>query len=686
MKNIEVFALKEGFSSSYERKKRLGQYFSGEKLGRLLANLAGVESDNTVLDTMAGSGDLLSSCHELGVAQNALSGIEVDPIAYKECNRRLNESNCVLGSAFEESSYSNFKNREWDVVITNPPYVRYQRMSSRAGSDNLLSNATEIRSQLLKVLESLSHLDARDKEIFSNLIKNYSGLSDLAVPSWILNSLLVKEGGTFALVLPESWLSRDYALIVKYILFRWFRIEYIVEDANACWFSEAQVKTTLLIARRIPRKESAFDFCEHDNFLKVSIFDKAKSNSSLVGNLYPSNDKPERLFSGDMRECLLSKYSIHSEMLEVESVPLSNMILGVEKYIKNKKWFGKVESNRNINSSPLISFPYEMLSWSNGIKGNVKFVDLISLGVRFGQGLRTGANSFFYLDLISCDIDYFKVRTSKLTGFSEIKVSHEHVMKVIRRQSELPIGYTVSDDDLLGCVLTIEGYALSEDILESNGLAREEYTALDSDLSDYIRRAELINFGSDSNPKKVVELSAVSTNVRTEKKGSAERYWYMLPSIARRHKPDMFLARVNNSSPKVFLNQDSKAIIDANFSTVWLEGESKLDVYSLLAIMNSTLFSVFLECSASVMGGGALKVEATHLKRLSIPDFTAIVLTNLSSLGFDLSVSVSDDQSKEIVRKIDEEIISFIFEEDNVELALIDLEELKNKALVKRSK
>ncbi|HHC6772855.1 TPA: N-6 DNA methylase [Vibrio parahaemolyticus] len=686
MRNVEFFALKEGFASSYERKKRLGQYFSGEKLGRLLANLAGVTSDNTVLDTMAGSGDLLSSCHELGVAQDALSGIEIDPIAYRECNKRLNKSNCVLGSAFEESSYSNFKSRVWDVVITNPPYVRYQRMSSRAGSDNLLSNATEIRSQLLKILESLSHLDAKDKDIFSTLIKNYSGLSDLAVPSWILNSLLVKEGGVFALVLPESWLSRDYALIVKYILFRWFRIEYIVEDANACWFSEAQVKTTLLIARRIPRKESAFDFNARDTFLKICLFESAKNDNSLVGNLYPNDINPDGLFSINMRQCLLNEHSIHSEMLEVESVPLSHMIIGVKREINHKKWFGLVESHNKEDNSSSVVLPYEVLKWAKGIKENIKFVDLTSLGVRFGQGLRTGANSFYYLDLISCDINFVKVRTSKLTGGGNIRISRDHVMKVVRRQSELPVGYTVFDEKLLGYVLTIEGAALPEDIFASEGLARQEYYPLDAELSEYIRTSESVNFGTESNPKKVVELSSVSTNIRKERKGYAERYWYMLPPMAKRHKPDLFLARVNSSSPKVFLNKDSKAIVDANFSTVWLEDESKLDVYSLLAIMNSTFFGVLLEYSSSVMGGGALKVEATHLKRLSIPEFSENSLVNLSSLGFELSISDNNASSKRIVRRIDEEIVGFIFDEDKVESALICLEELKNRALMKRNK
>ena len=64
------------------------------------------------------------------------------------------------------------------------------------------------------------------------------------------------------MVVPEAWLTRDYAAVVQYLLLRWFRIEFIVEDTHAAWFPDAQVKTTLLVARRISRKHSAHDWAD----------------------------------------------------------------------------------------------------------------------------------------------------------------------------------------------------------------------------------------------------------------------------------------------------------------------------------------------------------------------------------------------------------------------------------------
>ena len=41
------------------------------------------------------------------------------------------------------------------------------------------------------------------------------------------------------MVVPEAWLSRDYALPIQYLLERSFSIEFVVEDADAAWFSDA---------------------------------------------------------------------------------------------------------------------------------------------------------------------------------------------------------------------------------------------------------------------------------------------------------------------------------------------------------------------------------------------------------------------------------------------------------------
>lgn len=102
----------------------------------------------------------------------------------------------------------------YDLVITNPPYVRHQLLrASGADSKKIRSNLQEIADHYLSGIEG---------NIWKSLIESYSGLSDLSIPAWLLSGLLVRPGGRLALVVPATWRTRDYADVVRYLLLRCF--------------------------------------------------------------------------------------------------------------------------------------------------------------------------------------------------------------------------------------------------------------------------------------------------------------------------------------------------------------------------------------------------------------------------------------------------------------------------------
>ena len=75
------------------QRKQLGQYFTGLPLGKLLAHLAWQSGIRTVLDPMAGHGDLLDAAWEAAAEQGAglerLDGIEFDKKTATACDARL---------------------------------------------------------------------------------------------------------------------------------------------------------------------------------------------------------------------------------------------------------------------------------------------------------------------------------------------------------------------------------------------------------------------------------------------------------------------------------------------------------------------------------------------------------------------------------------------------------------------
>lgn len=632
-------AISEGFSDETARRKRLGQYFTGTGLARLLAALASADSARSILDPMAGNGDMLVACREYGASLASFGAVEIDPIAKSSCAERAPWSSPILGNAFDPETIGRLGSNAWDLVITNPPYVRYQTFSKGAGSGFRLPSGDEVRNGLLEIVGANRSLDGEDRALFSELVSGYSGLADLAVPSWLLCATMCAPGGKLALVLPESWLSRDYAAIVQYLLLRWFRIKYVVEDVHAAWFADAQVKTTLLVAERIARKPSAFDWNGGESFLRIRLSRGTIGAGGMVDGIFPETaGDPEWRFAEMAEELFRAGRSVRTDLLDAEAVPIAGLADNLRRRCSGTKWFRKLERQPDADSARDgggHAMPDALASWLSGGVRLPKLTTLEALGAKVGQGLRTGANAFFYADAVADAGTDEMIETSAAVGKVRASVPKEFARAVLRKQNELPKGYVVAADGLRGRVLAIRSHALPED---------------DPDGA-YLRvpdgAARIIRNGSEAeiDGKRVWQLSAVAPNVRrgNPAKGIPPRFWYMLPDFAGRHLPDLLVARVNGGTPKTFLNEDRGAVVDANFSTVCVPGGSAADKWALLAMLNSSWCRAAMELSAAVMGGGALKVEAAHLRRLPIPDLSGEEWERLSLLGQALADGIDAD-------------------------------------------
>lgn len=295
-------------------------------------------------------------------------------------------------------------------------------------------------------------------------------------------------------------------------------------------------------------------------------------------------------------------------------------------------------------------------------------------GVKVGQGLRTGANGFFYVDVENRTArrGFAWVRSGAQFGGAVFEVPSDALVPALRKQAELPDGYQVDSDALRGAVLALQSYALPED--RGNSPYREMPPA----LACHIRTAAALDFDG----KKIPELSAVSPNVR---KGSPAtetppRFWYMLPDFANRHRPDLLIPRVNGSSPKTYLNGPGRPVVDANFSTLTCPQGSLANAWSLLALLNSSWCRSALEESASVMGGGALKIEAAHIRRLPIPELDVAGWNRLSVLGAALA------GGEDVLRNIDELVVSSLLGRLAMKKEYAELEQIMENSRLRRER
>lgn len=677
----------EAIAADISIKKHLGQYFSGNAVAALLAHLADYQKAKSVIDPMSGTGDMIAACEPFTNPDKNYYGVEIDCDVIEQSIRRFQSNpnvKLINGNVFKPDIIHQLASNQYDLVITNPPYVRYQTIADNKVNQPESLDTSEIKENLIASLPLFKHLDAKDRELFNILISNYSGLADLAVPSWFLCALITKIGGRIAMVVPQTWLNRDYAWVIHYLLLKWFQIEYIVEDANSVWFQNAQVKTTLIVAKRVERKES-ISIWKKEHFTYCSVFSTAKNGNSLIGKIFPGQTQPEKCF---VRTINNEKHQ--NGLFATNKVRLADFANDLKRNTVNQRWFRLLEPQQvavSVRTNSL-KVPSKLRSWL-GNRTN-QFQSLDNIGVNVSQGLRTGANVFFYMDIVETVNEGIFVRPRKPFEPKPILIPSGFYREVIRKQSELDESFDTSAFVPKGIVLSLQNGISQEDLKALKGVSiavKHSFQVIPEELSKYIHKATKLNIGTKDDPKFIPTLSAVAPNVKAwnpHKPKELPRYWYMLPQFTKRHCPDLFIPRVNGLHPLTRLNTGSKYLVDANFSTLWIsDNNHDYNSYTLLALLNSSWCIVAMEEYGTVMGGGALKLEATQIKKLPIPVLSASSVEKLSALGKQLACTSNDTHRP--LTQIDRIILTALGFEGKIEQKLASIASLKNQILNQRN-
>lgn len=594
------------------RQKRYGQYFSGRKVADLLVSLLPKEACiKNAIDPMVGIGDMLSALRSTHLEIERLVGIEIDSTIIDTCRRNNPTAEIIHGDAFV-TQVSNAP-KGWDLVITNPPYVRYQLLNESDNAEGLPSGE-QIRNNLIVFISNSKNLNASDKKLFLELAQTYSGLSDMAVPSWLLCASMVKQNGYLAMVVPDTWLNREYATPIQNLLLRCYDVLSVVSDSGLAWFENAQVKTCLIIAKR--KNTIGFNEALATETYCIKLGKNLVGDSSLVDNLFYKDCRGIVAFSNmvnDRATIINADYRA-----TVEST-----------YTLFPRLFNKKNSNESHNINSYDFLPIEIREALSTCTCD-KLITLDEMGWRVGQGLRTGANDFFYSDIVSEDSN----RTIVCFNWyeHEVSIENQNLMHVLQNRNEI-YGLYVLKEALTKRVLYIKKQVRTSEINTLSLQIAKHFSMLNTDTSDYITAGEYYIPTSGKSLKPFPERSAVRTNVRKDNTGY-NHLWYMLPEITSRHVPCLCIPRVCGKAIECLLvdqNEDSPIVVDANFITLWNQDSTMK--YFGFALLNSTWFKCYMECISTVMGGGALKVEASHIRKVLFPQYSTEQIELLSQCG-----------------------------------------------------
>lgn len=635
------------------QRKRLGQFFTGLPLGSLLAHLAFDSDVHAVIDPMAGHGDLLDAAATTalarGVRLDRLDGIELDRETARFCSRRTAAlqaedaaagGRIVTGSAFDPSLVSALDTAGYDLVITNPPYVRYQSQSGNgAGVD-------DVRRGLSAIVDA--RMTGSERVLWQVLVEGYSGLADLSVPAWFLSALLTRPGGRLALVVPATWRSRDYGDVIRYLLLRAFRLEFIIADTQPGWFSDALVRTHLVVARRLSWDDAEEPVSGRLSLPAASwleIAPMAAGGGSLVGGAFPGPN-PERDFAAWARA---TNWDVPG--IESRSFALDEEWRTLEQRLGRKSWFGKAEIRRealplfSVQEARAAAMPEGLRHMLPAGATPTRLQTLEQAGIRISQGLRSGCNRFFYVTLASEDeSETVTVEASANFQAMQFRVPAAALRPVLHRQADME---AFANGRIPATrVLDLSDWVLPEDqavVTEAAEAYRKRGVSvprvMPAELASFVRLAARYAPDPNEPARFIPDLSAVRTNVRRSANGhDVPRFWYMLPAFTARHLPAIFMPRINHATPAVALNTEPPILIDANFSTMWTN-ERRWTSHALFALFHSNWCRAAMEAAGTPLGGGALKLEATHIRQVPIPALSERDCERLAALGQQLAAA-----------------------------------------------
>lgn len=217
-------ATRFGFLMIASPQKLRGAFYTPPALCHYLAEWAIRESEDAILEPSCGDAEFLIAAAKqlswLGNNNPALAGVEIDAASATVAANRLR----ALGvpSSIHQSDFFDFRpDRSYDVVLGNPPFIRYQNFSGEART---------------KALEASLRAGVR-----------LSKLTNSWAPFLVHASTMLSDKGRLGMVVPAEMMSVNYAAPVRrFVLSRFRSVEIILFGESV--FPGVSEEVVLLLA------------------------------------------------------------------------------------------------------------------------------------------------------------------------------------------------------------------------------------------------------------------------------------------------------------------------------------------------------------------------------------------------------------------------------------------------------
>lgn len=260
--------------SEQDRKLR-GGFYTPEPIADFLADWAVQDSTTSVLEPSCGDGNIIASlinrCEELEDTKQKVTGIEFNPqeaVKAEERGEKIRDTTEleIINEDFFKYciNQTRWKQSEFDAVVGNPPFIRYQDFPE------------EQRERALEILSGSGLSKTRQMNAW--------------MPFLIGGTQLLSDDGRLAMIVPAALLQVKYAGELREFLIEQFSHLTIITFTELV-FDDVLEEVVLVLGERNGNKAAGMNLIELDNVDDLEEYTHKSFEESEVKDVKHSTEK-----------------------------------------------------------------------------------------------------------------------------------------------------------------------------------------------------------------------------------------------------------------------------------------------------------------------------------------------------------------------------------------------------------
>lgn len=388
-----------------DSRKLRGGYYTPKEIAYFMCRWAITDPAQRVLEPSCGDGNFIEASilrfNELGIFGDDLfgriKGVELIDKEAEESKRRASKyglnSDIIINTDFFDYA-SKLKKEKFDIVIGNPPFIRYQDFPE------------EHRDVALKMMRELG------------LTPNK--LTNIWVPFLVISASLLKNSGKMAMVIPAELFQVKYAAETRVFLSKFFQRITIVTFKKLV-FQDIQQEVVLLLCEKIVDHGKGIRVIECENIEALDELNFEEINGSNVKPIDHSTEKWTKYFLDEEEIQLLKRIRTDKRIISCRDI----MKVEVGLVTGRNEFF--MLNEQQVMQWNLLPYTIPVVGRSNQLKG-VTFSE-----EDFSQN-SIGQNSIYLFMPPNEDFDMLPKACQKYIKYGEEKGFHTGYKTRIRKR------------------------------------------------------------------------------------------------------------------------------------------------------------------------------------------------------------------------------------------------------------